>query len=140
MQQQISARRRHAGGRAILSDGRVDVLFLSIVSGTTVSSIGTIVVSNAGKAIDMTINHGGTGVVSSGGMFLTNAGGIAEIDGRLTRDRRDRRGSGRRFRRAGTRPFLCCPLAWIATVASPMTALPPLTKPPLAMSPSATDR
>jgi hypothetical protein len=36
--------------------------------------------------------------------------------------------------------FFYCPLAWIATVPSPMTALPPLTKPPLAMSPSATDR
>ena len=72
-----------AGG-AILSGGRVDVLFLGIVSGTTVSSGGSIVVSNAGKAIDVTIDHGGTGIVSSGGMFLADAGGTAEIDGRLT--------------------------------------------------------
>jgi autotransporter passenger strand-loop-strand repeat protein len=72
-----------AGG-AILSGGRVDVLFLGIVSGTTVSSGGRIVVSNAGKAIDVTIDHGGTGIVSSGGMFLADAGGTAEIDGRLT--------------------------------------------------------
>ena len=72
-----------AGG-AILSGGRVDVLFLGIVSGTTVSSGGKIVVSNAGKAIDVTINHGGSGIVSSGGMFLADAGGTAEIDGRLT--------------------------------------------------------
>jgi autotransporter passenger strand-loop-strand repeat protein len=72
-----------AGG-AILSGGRVDVLFLGIVSGTTVSSGGKIVVSNFGKAVDITIDHGGTGIVSSGGMFLADAGGTAEIDGRLT--------------------------------------------------------